>query len=70
MGSIPEVTRATIAPLPVGGTVKTVEFLIPLFLILSLICLGSCLINLLLRYPDQSNFGKAPFSIANSTLVS
>ena len=37
IGSTPEVTLATIAPLPVGATVVNVQFRIPLFFIFSLI---------------------------------
>ena len=49
MGSMPEVTRATMAPLPVGGTVNTVEFRMPFSFILLFKFLGRFLINWLLR---------------------
>ena len=48
IGSTPEVTLATIAPLPVGATVVIVEFRIPSFLILSRIFFGRFFTNLLL----------------------
>ena len=70
IGSIPEVTFATIAPLPVGATVVSVQFRIPMFFILSLIDFGSVFTNLLLLYPFQSKFGNCPFSLANCILVS
>ena len=70
MGSIPDVTRETMAPLPVGATVVIVEFRIPFVRILSRIALGRFFTNLLLLKPFQSKLGNEPFSWASSTLVS
>ena len=54
MGSTPEVTPATNAPLPVGATVVIVELRIPPFWILSRVALGRFFTNLLLLKPGQS----------------
>ena len=70
IGSTPDVTRETIAPLPVGATVVKVQFRTPFCLIFSCKDFGRFFMNLLLKNPFQSKLGNCPFSSANSALVS